>query len=119
MSPTPSGMIPIDEYQDDDTLVVRVELAGIDPGVDVECGQVGRLRARCPDSGVRRSRPSRRQGTLSGALDPGPESRRPVVVITILPQVRGVTSRRSRPHRDVAESPLHVIRKAAAPEHVP
>jgi hypothetical protein len=35
-SPTPSGTIPIDEYQDDDTLVVRVELAGIDPEADVE-----------------------------------------------------------------------------------
>jgi hypothetical protein len=33
---TPSGTIPIDEYQADDTLVVRVELAGIDPEADVE-----------------------------------------------------------------------------------
>jgi hypothetical protein len=112
-------MIPIDKYQDDDTLVVRVELAGIDPEVDVECGQsAGFDRAAPTRDCAGRGRAGGRE-TLSGALDPGPENRRPVVVITIIPQVRGVTSRRSRPHRDVAESPLHVIRKPAAPEHVP
>jgi HSP20 family protein len=32
----PTDMIPIDEYQDDGTLVVRAELPGIDPETDVE-----------------------------------------------------------------------------------
>jgi HSP20 family protein len=30
------GTIPVDEYQDDGTLVVRAELPGIDPATDVE-----------------------------------------------------------------------------------
>lgn len=33
---TGAGMIPVDEYRDDGTLVVRAELPGIDPETDVE-----------------------------------------------------------------------------------
>lgn len=33
---TGAGMIPVDEYQEEDALVVRAELAGIDPEKDVE-----------------------------------------------------------------------------------
>jgi HSP20 family protein len=33
---TGAGLIPVDEYQEEDALVVRAELAGIDPEKDVE-----------------------------------------------------------------------------------
>lgn len=89
--PTPSGMIPIDKYQDDDTLVVRVELAGIDPEVDVECGQSAGFDRAAPtrDCAGRGRAGGRERCPVRWIRD---QSRRPVVVTTIIPQVRGVTS---------------------------